>query len=222
MPDLEPMSGDEDEEYDEPRQRARRNTSRSRPAAGTTAALPAPITLNTAAGTATGLPAPTNAGVTAGATSNLPPVMLNNPDERSAAQQAGATDDLAWFFETNPLTGERECRVCRYVKFVLPFIGSSDQVYYSGIRQAGGTAPRGLYKKSTGGGNMRDHIEKKHLQLYLDQAAIRGWSVKRPSQARSRISQASGGDPGSPRPDNFSTTKLNEALVNLITADDQV
>lgn len=69
---------------------------------------------------------------------------------------------------------------------------------------------------------MRDHIEKKHLQLYLDQAAIRGWSVKRPSQARSRISQASGGDPGSPRPDNFSTTKLNEALVNLITADDQV
>jgi len=148
------------------------------------------------------------------------PVILNDPEEGS--QKVKATEDLAWFFETDPADGSRTCRVCRYVIFCSIRCLFSDRVCNSTARAAGKVAPAGVYKKSTGGGNLRAHIDKNHGALYLEQASSRGWVNKLPSQTRSLTDATDHVSPGSPRPNNFTVTKLHSALVNFVTADNQV
>ena len=79
----------DDEDYD-PLQPARRNVSNTRSSA--------PVNLDTVAGTYSDHP---------------PPVILNDANEGLGSQKVKATDDIAWFFETEPADGTRTCRVCR-------------------------------------------------------------------------------------------------------------
>lgn len=106
--------------------------------------------------------------------------------------------------------------------FVLFCCLVSDQVYNSAAQLAGKTSAKGIYMKSTAGGNMRRHIDTHHSELYLTKAVSKGWEIKLASQSKSRIDATDGSGPGSPCSDNFSIEKLHSALVNLITADDQV
>ena len=58
--------------------------------------------------------APVNLDTVAGTNSDHPPlVILNNADEGLGSQKVKATDDIAWFFETEPADGTRTCWVCR-------------------------------------------------------------------------------------------------------------
>ena len=79
-----------------------------------------------------------------------------------------------------------------------------------------------MYKKSTGGGNLRAHINHNHGEMYLEQANSKGWVNKLPSQTKSHTDATGYVSPGSPHPNNFTITKLHSALVNFVTADDQV
>ena len=45
-------------------------------------------------------------GVAAGTNSNCPPfIILNNPKEGLGSQKVKPTEDIAWFFETDPADG---------------------------------------------------------------------------------------------------------------------
>ena len=98
----------------------------------------------------------------------------------------------------------------------------SDQICDSAMQAAGKAAPAGIYKKSTGSGNLRTHVNKNHGELYLEQVNARGWVNKLPSQTRSHADVTDHGAPGSPCPNNFTVTKLHGAMVKFVTADDQV
>ena len=78
-----------------------------------------------------------------------------------------------------------------------------------------------MYKKLTGGRNLRIHINKNHGNLYLEQVSSKGWVNKLPSQMRS-CANVTDGVPEAPHPNNFSITKLHSAMVNFVMADDQV
>ena len=131
-------------------------------------------------------------------------------------------EDIAWFFKTDPVDGTQTCRVCQYVIFYSICCLLSDQVCNSATRAAGKAAPAGVDKKSTGGGNLRTHIDKNHGELYSEQASSKGWMNKLPSQTKSCADATDLGAPRSPCPNTFTVTKLHNALVNFITADDQV
>ena len=108
--------------------------------------------------------------------------------------------------------------VCHFLLHSLPI---SEQICNSTAREEGKAAPAGIYKKSTGGGNLRTHIDKNHSELYLEQASSRGWVNKLPSQTRSRT-DATDRTSELSRPDDFTITKLHGALVKFVTTDDQV
>ena len=99
------------------------------------------------------------------------PVILNDPE--GGSQKVKATEDLTWFFETDPADGSRTCWVCWYVIFCSIHCLFSDRVCNSTTWAAGKVAPAGVYKKSTGGGNLRAHINKNHGALYLEQVSSR-------------------------------------------------
>ena len=59
------------------------------------------------------LSAPVNLDTVAGTNSNHPPlVILNNTNEGLGSQKVKATDDIAWFFKTDPADGTQTCQVC--------------------------------------------------------------------------------------------------------------
>ena len=78
----------DDEDYN-PLQPTRCNVSNTR--------LSAPVNLDTVAGTNSDHP---------------PPVILNDADEGLGSQKVKATDDIAWFFKTEPADGTQTCWVC--------------------------------------------------------------------------------------------------------------
>ena len=161
-----------------------------------------------------------NTGVVASTNSNGPPlVILNDPDEGFGSQEVKPTEDMAWFFETDPADGTWTCWVCWYVIFCSIHYLFSDQGCNSTAWAAGKVAPVDEYKKSTGGGNLRAHIDKNHGALYLEQVSSRGWVNKLPSQTRSHTSATGHVSPGSPCPNNFIITKLHGALENFVMAD---
>ena len=75
----------DDEDYN-PLQPTWRNVSNTR--------LSAPVNLDTVAGTNSDHP---------------PPVILNDADEGLGSQKVKATDDIAWFFKTEPADGTQTC-----------------------------------------------------------------------------------------------------------------
>ena len=118
--------------------------------------------------------------------------------------------------------GTQTCQACQYAIFCSIHYLFSDQVCNSTTWAAGKVAPGGVYKKSTGSGNLRAHINKNHGEMYLEQVSSRRWVNKLPSQTRSHTDAAGYISPRSPHPNNFTITKLHSALVNFVTADKQV
>ncbi len=80
------------------------------------------------------------------------------------------------------------------------------------------------YKKSTSTTSLRPHIERYHLDLYLQVAKEKGWKISLPglkSQAQSQAaSDASASQVGQSA--QFSEEIFHQYLLNFIIVDDQV
>jgi hypothetical protein len=80
------------------------------------------------------------------------------------------------------------------------------------------------YSHKTSTSSLRPHIEKNHLELYLNLAKEEGWRILLPGLVSQARSQATSGaaSPRGDRADRFDERTFHQHILNFIVADDQV
>jgi len=98
-----------------------------------------------------------------------------------------------------------------------------DAVYSEAKEKQGDAFPAGLkyiYSAKTSNTSLRPHLERVHLQLYMQQKELQGWKNQLPGQASLATTAATLAQ--DIRIDMFDEDTFHRYLINFIVADDQV
>lgn len=102
--------------------------------------------------------------------------------------------------------------------------GGVDAVYREAKEKQGDAFPAGLkyiYSAKTSNTSLRPHLERVHLQLYMQQKELQGWKNQLPGQA-SLATTTAATLAQDVCIDTFDEETFHRYLVNFIVADDQV
>jgi hypothetical protein len=98
-----------------------------------------------------------------------------------------------------------------------------DAICSDAKEKQGNAFPAGLryiYSTKTSNTSLRPHLEKVHLQLYMQQKELQGWKNQLPRQASLATTAASLAQ--DVRIDTFDEETFHRYLINFIVVDDQV
>jgi hypothetical protein len=150
---------------------------------------------------------------------------INDPSLLTVHRQTA--DDVRYFFERLP--DKVVCKECRYLSSYLWFF--SGWLTVNMLRKTKEAEPaqwksniRFEYSTKTSNTSLRPHIERHHLDLFLQLAKENGWKVLLPglvSQARSEATSAAA-SVSAERRGQFDESTFHQYLLNFIVADDQV
>jgi hypothetical protein len=151
---------------------------------------------------------------------------INNPSLLTMVGRQGA-DDIRHFFERLP--GKVVCKECRYLSSYLWFFSGWLTVnVFRTIKEAEPDQWKSNikfeYSTKTSNTSLRPHIERHHLDLFLQLAKENGWKVLLPglvSQARSEATSAAA-SVSAERHSQFDESTFHRHLLSFIVADDQV
>ena len=150
---------------------------------------------------------------------------INNPSLLTVRRRAA--DDVRHFFERLP--DKVVCKECRYLSSYLWFFSSWLKVNM--LRKIKEAEPdqwksniKFEFSTKTSNTSLRPHIERHHLDLFLQLAKENGWKILLPglvSQARSEATSAATSG-SAERRTQFDESTFHQHLLNFIVADDQV
>lgn len=114
-------------------------------------------------------------------------------------------------------------QVCAAVIWITPVL-TLDRAAHDADPAGWDPRVRYEYKRSCSTTSLRPHIEKHHLELYLELQKERGWEILLPTLVSQARSQARSTDMSAQERvrDKFDEDTFHRYLVNFVVADDQV